>query len=434
MNENEPQTNDGWTDYLLYPEGLVGDIAKWMTESSGMYQPKFALAASLTACAALIGRGVKDYTGQRTNIYALAVGNTSAGKDGPIRLIQLLFHELGRDKIVRGEVTSDSALEILLDQFPVRLMLLDEIGHYFANIKTAGQSNGHLKTVMPMLTKAWSAASGTLHGKNRAENNNGKWQPGKTIAEPCVCVYGTTVPCVLFEAMNGGDFADGSIPRFLCFLSETRPRFAAKAEAALPEVLKTRIADALQKLHIPPHGAKAQDGKPADKPTPMKITETDEAAAVFEFLEDLKIRHLTEADRGKSEEYLWGKIVENARRIALTVAALRNSANPKVEEYDAKYAADLMIQLTHEFVKRVGQEVATNKVERNKKLVLRLLRQAGERGLTRSAITRATQSLRPMEREEILQDLEDGDEITASKIDTKTKPTWLYRIANGARK
>lgn len=78
----------GWTKDLLNPPGLVGEVVDWIRASSGMEQPKFALAAGLTLCGSLLGRGVKDYTGQRTNLYALAIGHTSAGKNAPIQAIQ----------------------------------------------------------------------------------------------------------------------------------------------------------------------------------------------------------------------------------------------------------------------------------------------------------------------------------------------------------
>lgn len=427
IREMSIKAGDAWSDYLLRPQGIVGDVADWITKSSGMYQPKFALAASLAACAALIGRGVRDYTGQRSNIYVLAVGNTSAGKNAPLKCVDLLFRELKRQKALQGEVTSDSALEILLSQFPVRLLMLDEIGHYFANVKSAGMSNGFLKTVMPMFTKAWSAADGTIYGKTRAEDKNGKWRPGQAIHEPCLCIYGTTVPSILFQAMSEEDLSDGSIPRFICFISKTRPKFEAKAEAMLTESLKCKICDALNKLGIPPHGAKTQDGKPADVPTPLRIPESPEAANVFKAFEDEKTSHMTEADNGDVVQYLWGKTGENARRIALTVAAMRNPANPMVDGYDAKYAVDLMTVLTSEFVAYAKTGITSDKIMRYKNKILDLVRSAGKNGVTKSLITRRTRYLRPSERDDLIFDLIVGGEIKEVKDASKFAP--MYTLA-----
>lgn len=412
---------------LLPPDGLVGDVARWIIDAAGCYQPNFALAAALTACGALVGRGVKDYTGQRTNLYALAVGKTSCGKNEPLKCIDALFRALRFDKVLHGEITSDSALEVLLNYHPVMLLKIDEIGHYVKNLKSAGQSNGHLKSVMPMLTKAWSAAGGVLQGKTRAENPNGKWTPGKHIEEPCVCLYGTTAPDVLFDCMNASDMADGSLPRFLLFRSDTIPRRETKPEISVPPELRDRIADALKHLGIPTPGTKGQDGKLADTPTAMLVPETDEAKTDFEALEDLKCQQIESATNPMVAE-VWGKTVENARRVALTVAVFRNPSEPVVERYDAQYAIQLATKLVSDFAAIVAERVSSTRSERTKKRLLRLIRRAGPDGLTRSKLVISTNDLDIRERNAAMDDLEDGEQIVAVTVRGKTKSTTVYKL------
>ena len=407
----KPPLPTDWSEPLLNPSGLVGDVVRFIRESSGMHQPKFALAAGLTFCAAAIGRAVKDRTGQRTNLYTLAIGNTSAGKNDPLKIIGKLTASIGASKLLAGEVTSDSALEILVDAFPVRLFLLDEVGQYLTSLKGAGANNGHLRTVIPALTKCWSAAGGVFMGKARAKDGNGQWKPPKAIAEPCVSIYGTSAPDVLFGSMAEGDFSDGSIPRFIPFMSLTRPRFVARNEVCVPDSLRNRLSSALLHLGAKPHGAKRQDGTQDDVPEPMLVDETDEAASIFEALESDKNGHLAQADNGDAVEYLWGKSVENARRVALTVAALRNPDKPVVEAIDAKYATELMRVVVGDFVQAVRDRVAGSKAERDKKKLLLIIRQSGNDGVTKSHLTRRTQSMRPIERDEALFDLCEAGEI-----------------------
>ena len=414
---------------LLPPDGLVGEVARWIVDSAGCYQPNFALAAALTACGALVGRGVKDYTGQRSNIYALAVGETSCGKNEPLKCIDALFRALHFEKLLQGEVTSDSALEVLLTAHPVRLLKIDELGHYLKNIKGAGQSNGHLKTVMPMLTKAWSAAGGVLEGKTRAEAPNEKtWKPGRHIDEPCLCMYGTTVPGVLFDSLDASDIADGSIPRFLLFRSDTIPRRKTKPEISVPDELRNRIADALNHLGIPKPGAKSQDGKPADIPTPMLVSETKEAAQTFEGLEDVKYSHTANTSESEIVRQIWGKAVENSRRVALIVAAFRNPSAPVIEEYDARYAVQLVQWLVSNFAVAVTERVSSTRTERTKKRILRLLQRAGEEGLTKTQLTHATQDLDGRERAAAVVDLVDGGEVVMEEVKTSRKSTMVARI------
>ena len=411
---------------LLPPEGLVGDVANWIIDAAGCYQPNFALAAALTACGALVGRGVKDFTGQRTNLYSLAIGRTSSGKNEPLKCIDALFRALRFEKVLKGKITSDSALEVLLLYHPVMFLKIDEIGHYVKNLKGAGQSNGHLKSVMPALTEVWSAAGGVWEGKTRAENQNGKWTPGKHIEEPCVCLYGATAPDVLFDCMNASDMADGSFPRFLVFRSDTVPRRETKPEISVPPGLRDSIADALKHLGIPLPGTKSQDGKVADIPTAMLVNETDEAQWEFESLEDGKCHHIETAQNPMIAE-IWGKAVENARRVALTVAVFRNPSAPKIEEYDAKYAVQLVQQLVSGMCKTVAECVSSTRVERTKKRLLRLIRRAGANGLTRSQLVRSTDDLDIRERNAALDDLEEGEQIMSVTVRTKTKPMIVFK-------
>ena len=412
---------------LLPPDGLVGEVANWIIAAAGCYQPNFALAAALTACGALVGRGVKDFTGQRSNLYALAVGDTSCGKNEPLKCIDALFRAQRFEKVLHGEITSDSALEVLLNYHPVMLLKIDEIGHYLKNLKTAGQSNGHLKSVMPMLTKAWSAAGGVLPGKTRAENPNGNWKPGRRIEEPCVCLYGTTAPDVLFDCMNASDMADGSLPRFLVFRSDTVPRRVTKPEISVPPGLRDRIADVLKRLGIPLPGTKSQDGKVADVPTAMLVNETDEAREMFEALEDVKCERIANAPNRMVKE-VWGKAVENARRVALIVAVFRNPSAPVIEEYDALYAVQLVQRLVTDFALTVADRVSSTRAERTKKRLLRIIRRAGPDGLTKSQLVRSTDDLDIRERDAALDDLEEGEQITAETVQGKTKRITVYKL------
>ena len=415
-----------WHDVQV-PHGLVGEVAEWIHQSAIVPQPKFALAGALTVCGALLGRGVKDWTGQMTNLYTLAVGHTSAGKNDPLRCIQRLILALGRDVILSGEATSDTAVECLLLAFPSRLFLLDEVGHYLTSMKNAGQSNGHLKSVMPMLTKAWSAAQGALQGKARAPDTNGKLRPPRTIPAPCVSFYGTTAPDVLFEGMSGGDFADGSIPRFIPFISTDRPRTEPKPDIVVPPDLLARLDGALGNLGLS-RDLYAADERGARRAfgQPVTFSETEEATEVFHDLEETKFANLTQADLGDVPLYLWGKATENARRVALTVAALAHPEAHEVQATDALFAASLIRLTVGEMVERVRADVATTKAERDKRVILRVMPK-GE-WVTRSDITRRTQSLSKHDREDALDDLVEAERIEKTEWrGTGDKSVTVYR-------
>jgi len=417
-----------WDDYLLNPPGVVGDVVKWIRESSGMYQPKFALAAGLTVCASLIGRAVRDYTGQRTNLYTLAVGRTSAGKNAPLGMVRRLVSALGQKKLIVGEACSASAIEVLLDVFPVRMFLLDEIGHYISTMRTAGQADVNLRTVIPALMKCWSCAGDVFCGKVRAKDQNGKWTAPKLIVEPCVGLYGATTPETLFAGMSSADFADGSIPRFLTFVSLERPCFVAKEDAVVPVELVEKVQRVLDAFGVKRHGSKSQSSPNHDDdwPTACLLRAGPGVEDCFADFSDFVHERLLLADKGDKVMPIWGKAVEIARRVALTVAAFRNYSDPSIGAADAEYAVMLVKQAVAEMVCFVGECVADTKAERIKKELLTIIRDCGRDGITKSELTRRTQRLRPTERNEGLEDLEEGGEIVSRRKEGKTKSILWY--------
>jgi len=400
-----------WPDHILNPPGIVGEVVSWMRDNSGMLQPKFALAAGLTVCAALVGRAVKDRTGQMTNLYALAIGNTSAGKNAPICLIHRLVSALGQKKLLVGEATSSSAIELLLDDFPVRLFLLDEIGFYLSAIRKAGRSDANLSSVIPALMKVWSGASFALLGKVRAADSSGKYTPPRTIERPCVSLYGTATPDTMFDGVTSKDIADGDLGRYLPFISTTRPRFVARDDPMVPPELIGKIEGRLARWGVKKHGAKSQDGKKfEDRPSPGVFPADPVAEVVFRELDDFVHERMTESDRGEKINSLWGKAGELARRVALAIAVF----DPDVTSITvgiADYAVELVKLAFSDLVEYVRRHVGDSKVERIKKRLLEIVRTKGTAGAERGLITRRTQDVGRRERDDALADLVDSGEV-----------------------
>lgn len=417
-----------WPISILRPPGLVGEVYDWILKTAAQPQPKFATAAALTTCGALIGRGVKDWEGGRTNLFTLANGPSSFGKQHPLSCSIKLINALNRNRLLTGEVTSDSALETLLADFPVRVLCLDEVGDYLGSMKTAGQANPFLKTVIPRLKSLWSCASTVYMGKTRAPDTNGKWKPPRKLIEPHISIYGTGAPSRLFESLTEKDFDDGSFPRFVNFFSEEMPMRTAKPEAVVPPDLLAKLNHALLCLGLKPHTTPAVEGvKPDYTPTARLIESDIGAVECFAAFEQLKHEKMVEAT-DDPPLFLWGKTVENAKRIALTVACFRNPESPMVELCDAQYAVSLMTYSVNETIAYVRENVATTERERDMKKVERVIRRAGVNGISQSELTRKTTGMKPGNRQDAIDDLQDADLIVLRKRagTGRKKVTWYW--------
>jgi len=138
------------------------------------------------------------------------------------------------------------------------------------------------------------------------------------------------------------------------------------------------------------------------------------AQAIFTAFGDLIYDMMVRADKtGDETNYLYGKALENARRIALVIAVSRAGDPLKavIEDCDATYATKLVGYLIGSVIKCVRESLSENLDEKCKKRMIKVIATAGAAGVTRNELTRKTQFIRRNMREEYLADLIDADEV-----------------------
>ena len=123
-------------------------------------------------------------------------------------------------------------------------------------------------------------------------------------------------------------------------------------------------------------------------------------------------RKMLAADRtGDETNYLYGKALENARRVALILATGRDGGRSPISESDAVYACRLVKYLVGDLVRAVKETVAENNDEKAKKRILQIVAAAGSEGILKQDLTRKTQFIRKSFRDEYLEDLVESGEI-----------------------
>jgi len=248
--EPKPESMPECPDWLLKPPGLVGDICAWINRTAGCSQPLLTLGAVLTTCGAIFGRKVKDRLDGRTNLYAMGIAHSSAGKDHPGKCIKKLVYEAGGENILGGNsVTSDSAIETALMYInPVQLFVWDEIGYFLKNIKASSGSSVYLATTVPTLMILYSSANIPYVGKQKADR-----EPYK-INQPHVCIWGYTSPDVLYDGIAKEELQSGWLARVMTFISHDRPRFVGKDLEPPPAEIVKQVQAWLQRQPPPPKG------------------------------------------------------------------------------------------------------------------------------------------------------------------------------------
>lgn len=220
---------------LQHPGGFVEDVMNYINETAVCPQPLFALGAALTLAGTLYGRTAQSEDGQRTNIFAMAVGYTSCGKDGPLKAISRILDSCEASDLRLGQVTSDSAIEWALKRQPRLCLTIDEAGYFFANAADPKSKGSPQHAIKPALLELWSSANGRWIGKQRVPKDGKTELKPISIDNPHICLYATTQPQILFDSITKNDLRDGWLARNLFFISKTRPMPELKELKPIPK-------------------------------------------------------------------------------------------------------------------------------------------------------------------------------------------------------
>ena len=379
---------------LQHPGGFVEKTMDWINATAVCPQPIFALASALCLAGTLYGRHFKDESGQRTNLYVMGVGYTSCGKDHALKAVSRALDACEATNLRLGQVTSDSAVEYALRRNPRFAILIDEAGHFFASVTDAKASGSPLHALKPALLELWSCAGGRWKGKQRVPKGDKEAEPA-VIDNPHVCLFGMTQPQIFFDGVSKTDLRDGWLARNLFFISKTRPKPRFMPETEVPARVRAEVLT-------------WKDAPAAVRTVPCE----DGARSAFEAFNDDIFRKMTKADRsGDETNYLYGKALENARRVALILAVGRSGHEAVINEGDATYACRLVKYLVGDLVRAVKETVAENNDEKAKKRILQIVAAAGSEGILKQDLTRKTQFIRKSFRDEYLEDLVESGEL-----------------------
>lgn len=411
---------------LLHPVGLVGDLCSWINATARKPQPLLTLAASLTFVGALLGRKIRNEEDLRTNLYAMGVAKSCAGKEHARTQIKKLVDAVGvRDRILGGEdVTSDAALEVALQTRPALLYLFDEIGHWMSNIKNSPGT--HSAKIVPTLMKLYSSAKTTYLGKEYATGER------RDIEQPCCCVYGTTVPSTLWEGISTAELRDGWLGRVLLFIStdDPAPRDEAAKIQAVPKHLIERVKAWFEFNPQSPDDVSDIIGAVGtwQKTVP---THPEATQRIHQFRDFVKKRQIQAEKRSDGTDCLWGRAEEAAKKVALIIAAGDKGEMAEITADHADYACELVKFLTDTFVAAVEHNISDNKVEREKKRILRIIKDAGPEGMAKANITKRTQGLYSKQRNEYIEDMAEADLIVYGRNPNKNNRTWCWEYPYG---
>lgn len=400
-------------DHLLRVPGFIELVVAHNMATATRPQPVLALAAAICLQAVLAARKVRDERGNRTNVYCVGVAPSGAGKDNARKVNKnILFAADMVEHEGNEDLASDAGLITAVESEPAILFQIDEFGRFLRTIGDPKKAP-HLFNVLTALMKLYSSADTVFRGKAYADKKR-----NKVVDQPCVSVYGTTVPEHFFESLTADSLSDGFIARLLVFESaETPARQRAKA-TGVPEALK-QAAEWWGSFK--PGGNLAPE-----HPQPIVVESTPEAGAVFDALATM-----VDAELGKPDEAgrsLWARAEEKACRLALIYACSANALKPVIDEEAARWACELSSYLTRRMLYIAHEWVADGVFDARQKRVVRVVRKAGGK-ISRSELCRRTQWLTQRERQEVIDNLLETQQLHQESETSATRPKVVYALA-----
>lgn len=399
-------------------------------------QPFLALGAAICVVGTLAGRRYRTKTDLRTNVYVAGIAESGGGKDHAPEVARRAIEAAGLGHYLGGEtLASGRAVLTAMESHPVKLFQIDEFGLFLSSV-TGPKAPAHKAEVWTELMKLYSRAKGTYRGTEYA---NRKENPRVDIVQPCCTFYGTSTPSTFWAALAGGAMSDGSLARFLLFISDNnRPERNPSAGVFEPsdELLSGLLAVAAGRGgaaigggNLPqPHTATMTS---QDRPDPYTVPMSEAAEEAHQKgleAEDAWARKV----EGTPQATIVNRLGENAAKLALISAISRNPSDPVISVSDVEWGWLLAEHCTRSLLQDATRYLADSDYERRINKALDLIRRHGP--ISESQMfDRHGWRLPERDRSEILRTLVTAGMILAIPSDRSKagRPTVRYVLANG---
>lgn len=405
---------------LLRCPGFIAEVMDHCLETAPYPNPVMAFCGAISLQAVLAGRRVRDPGDNRTNLYLLGLAHSSAGKDWPRKLNMRILQEVGMADCVGERFASGEGIQDSLFMTESMLFQTDEIDGLLQSINKS--RDARYEQIMSTLLTMYSSANSVYPMRRKA----GKEAAG-VINQPNLVIFGTAIPNHYYAALSERMLTNGLFARMLIFECGKRGEGQEPKIRPVPEsVLET----ARWWEDFRPGAGNLVDWNP--RPA---IVHHDKAAA------DLLVaaRRNAEAEYDKAEEAsdsvgttVWGRVSEQARKLALLHAVSRSCRDPIIDAESARWAIEVVEHQTRRMLFMAASHVAENPFHAECLKLLEKLRGAPQGTLPHSVLLKRmkTDAKTFLQLIDTLSQQGDLELVTA---ETTGRPQRAYRMIELAR-
>jgi hypothetical protein len=201
---------------ILYPPGLIGNIARFIHKSAVRPVPEIALGAAIALVSGVIGRSF-NISGSGLNQYIIVLAKTGSGKEGGASGIDAMISAI-RDQIPMadqfigpGAFASGQALIRVLDEKQCFVSVLGEFGLTLQQL-CDNRANSNQIMLRRVLLDLYSKSGWgkTLRSSVYSDTDKNT----AMVQSPNVTIFGESTPETFYEGLDQSHIAEGLIPRF----------------------------------------------------------------------------------------------------------------------------------------------------------------------------------------------------------------------------
>ncbi len=393
-----------------YPPGLVGDIARWIVDTSRRPQPELAIGAALAIVGTVAGRQFAGPTRSGTHLYVLGLAPTGKGKDHPLQQISRIMSaaSLGHH-IGPSEFISMPAVVNFLTRKPLSICPMDEFGGFMKRINSR-RASGFESSISKVLRTMWSSSFAPYLTPEWAS------KPSETIHSPSITIFGASTPEQFYSAMEGASLEDGTLNRFL--LMSGRSSASERDPLQDAAVVPTDIIDRLRRIYF-----RSGELASAIRNDPNADPSTSNQLRLLPWCPDgaqtrygdfsREIERLMDKDVEASAFY--ARTVEMSLRIA-TIVAIGRLDDEQVRRADMEFGIEVAHQSARFMASGAADYMADNENQANAQRIMRAIKGRKGRASQRDLMRSLQNSIRPRDLRELLQALCEAGQLERQEV------------------
>ena len=418
---------------LLHVPGFIDRVVEYSMLTAQRPNRVLSFAGALALLAHLAGRRFVGPNDARPNIYLIALADSGTGKDAPRKLNRKITHDERIEASVQNGFGSGQGLEDALKRTPALLMQMDEFDTELNVLKDEkGNRQANEATWKVMLTM-FSSSGSDYTTRLKAEGARGGGG-GEVIYSPSLTIFATAVTSKFYGSLCERALTNGFLARCLVFEVGERGQYNPNSGFSrndTPEDVRRMVRE------FSDYRRYLLENRPIDRFDQKDVPFADDAAAAevekvnrdADALYDKAVR-----DGDDMEKAIWCRSVELTLKFALLYAISEGLAEGNgfaISKAAVSWAWRLVKTLQLRMLDMVRENTAANPLDEKVQKVLKLVRKAGKKGVTRSKTLKKAH-LMSREMDEIEATLIDRDEIVVRTISgANGKSAKLYIAIKG---